>query len=413
MGNHSSSSHSSQLKKKYFKVVEKVKREYNQRKFSFIVRSAHTDWRVSVYSDLEALESYMPDMRWPAELRRLLQNWDILRDQRWRSNTIWFDYLNTTSRGSAVTSPGPSNCQRERPVPSVPLCELECKTFLEFFSLHLDSPETHAVAAMIQVFHREFREAYVDKNCDTSEGLGFHISKAIRTETDVQRLLQEVHLIIELCVETFRTYYGGIDLEKLMSDHFKELQDLITEKVLTIEVHDILLQACARVDADREVLIMQQIARYSDITTVELGIESIFCIDTPRFEGQDEFGYGKAIRRLIELKTIANPMHKLMCILDTTQRICECIDDYWKFSDINRDKLIINADQILSIFIYVVMKAKITNMNSHVRLINEFVGPEVQRGNPGYYIATIEACLEHILLLDEVMLRKLRGLEKF
>ena len=413
MGSNSSTSSSSQLKKQYFKVVDKAKREYTHRKCSYITRSSHPDWRVSVYRDLEALEGYLPDMRWPAELRRLLQGWDILRDQRWRSNTIWFDYLNTTSRPSTIPSPKASICQLERPLPNLPFCELECKTFLEFFSLHLDSPQTHAVAAMIQVFHHEFREAYVDKNCDTSEEPGFHISKTIRSETDVKRLLQEVHLIIELCIETFRSYYGGIDLEKLMSDHYKEMQDLITEKVLTSEAHDILLQAFSRVDTDRETAVVKQISRYSDLTTVDLGIESVFCIDTPRFEGQDEFGYGKAIRRLMELQTTPSPMQKLHCIMDTTRRICECIDDYWKHSDISCDKLVINADQILSVFIYVVLQARITNLNSHVRLINEFVRDEVLFGNCGYYTATIAASLEHILLMDEGMLRKLRGLEKF
>ena len=413
MGSKGSSTNTSHIKKQYFKVIEKAKREYTHRKNTYITRTAHPDWRVSVYRDLEALEGYMPDMRWPAELRRLLQGWDILRDQRWRSNTIWFDYLSTTNRTIRAASPKNSMCQLEVSLPTIPDCELECSTFIEFFSLHLDTPQTHAVAAMIQVFHREFKAAYVDKNRDTSGHSSFHISPAISTEEDVKRLLQEVHLIIELCIETFRIYYGGIDLEKLMSDHFKEMQDLITEKILSSEVHDVLLQACARVDAAREAAIMQQIERYCSLTAEELGIESVFCIDIPRFEGQDEVGYGKAIRRLMELQRTPCPMQKLQCIMDTTRRICECIDDYWKNSDISRDKLIINADQILSIFIYVVLKAKITNLNSHVRLINEFVRDEVLFGNSGYYTSTVAASLEHINLLDEVMLRKLRGLEKF
>jgi len=395
MGNSSPSS-SSRLRKKYFQGVEKAKRDYNLRKCFLITHSSDLDWRVSVYRDLEALEVCLPDIAWTAALRRLLQGWDILRDRHWKSNTIWFDYLNTTGRTSVIASPRASMCKLERPLD---FCELECKDFQEFFSMHLACPQTHAVAAIIQVFHHEFKETYEHK--------------AISAETDVGRLLQEVHLGIELCVEAFKLYYGGINLEKLMSENFQEIEDLITEKVLANEVHDILLQAFSREDADREAKLMKQMNRYSDLSTADLGIESAFCIDTPRFEGQVEFGYGKAIRCLVELQTTTSPMQKLQYIIDTTRRICECIDDYWKLSDISREKLVINADQILSVFIYIVLQARIANLNSHLKLINEFVSKEVLIGNGGFYMATIAASLEHILTMDEGMLRKLKGLEKF
>ena len=75
--------------------------------------------------------------------------------------------------------------------------------------------------------------------------------------------------------------------------------------------------------------------------------------------------------------------------------------------------MVINADQILSVFIYIVLQARIANFNSHVRLINEFVSKEVLTGNGGFYAATTAASLEHILTMDEEMLRKLKGVEKF
>jgi len=83
-------------------------------------------------------------------------------------------------------------------------------------------------------------------------------------------------------------------------------------------VHDILLQVFSRVDADREADLMKQMNSYSDFRTANLGIESAFCIDTPRFEGQVEFGYGKAIRCLVQLQTTASPVQKLQYIIDTT-----------------------------------------------------------------------------------------------
>ena len=42
--------------------------------------------------------------------------------------------------------------------------------------------------------------------------------------------------------------------------------------------------------------------------------------------------------------------------------VCECVDDFWKGTDIDRRKMVIDSDQILSIFIYIIIKAAIPSL---------------------------------------------------
>jgi len=49
---------------------------------------------------------------------------------------------------------------------------------------------------------------------------------------------------------------------------------------------------------------------------------------------------------------------------------------------------------------YVVLKAKIKNLRGHVKMIYDFGRKEMQNGSMGYYVITLEACIQQIEMLE-------------
>jgi hypothetical protein len=152
----------------------------------------------------------------------------------------------------------------------------------------------------------------------------------------------------------------------------------------------------------------EKIEQYSDLTCADLGIEKKFQIDSVSVSGQNN-GYDKAINKLRELEINYSPLRKLGIIISTTRLICECVDDYWKDDpSMNKENLVIDADQILSIFLYIVIKAKVWNLKGHVGLIYDFGRKIVQNGQMGYYVTTIEACIMQVENMGSELLTRLK-----
>ena len=147
---------------------------------------------------------------------------------------------------------------------------------------------------------------------------------------------------------------------------------------------------------------------YSNLHCCDLGIELKFQIDIPR-DKNTEVGYAKAISKLRELECSYSPLKKLEIIIATTRLICECVDDYWKDDpSMNRENLVIDADQVLSIFLYIVIKAKIINLKGHVNLIYDFGRKIIQNGQMGYYVTTIEACILQVEAMGSDLLNMIK-----
>lgn len=64
-----------------------------------------------------------------------------------------------------------------------------------------------------------------------------------------------------------------------------------------------------------------------------------------------------------------------------------------------KDKLTIDGDTLLMIYIYVCLKSKINYLFAHVKLMNEFSTPFVRSTKLGYCLSTMEVALNHIVNL--------------
>jgi len=114
--------------------------------------------------------------------------------------------------------------------------------------------------------------------------------------------------------------------------------------------------------------------------------------------------YQKAIDILNNLNNTLAPYEKIRVISNISKAITESIDDYWKnfYGLINKSQLVLEADDLMSIFIYILIKSQQIDTIIHLNLIKDFTTKVSKSTMAGYYYCTLEAALMYILSVDNI-----------
>ena len=118
-------------------------------------------------------------------------------------------------------------------------------------------------------------------------------------------------------------------------------------------------------------------------------------------EGKDysKEPYGQAIEFLKKIIDFKVPLEKLIIIASISSLITDCVNNYWK----NVEKLIqpsmlnIDADELMTIFMYIVYKCNMTSLFVHADFIKYFTSPTTKSTMIGYYFTTLQGCLDFLL----------------
>jgi len=118
----------------------------------------------------------------------------------------------------------------------------------------------------------------------------------------------------------------------------------------------------------------------------------------------EELPFSKAINLL---KTIVNykvPFEKMMLISTISLEITECVNEFWKEYEyvIEPNNLNIDADELMSIFIYIMIKSELYDLFVHLRLIRDFTTSSSKSTMVGYYYVTLEASIMYILEIKNI-----------
>ena len=123
--------------------------------------------------------------------------------------------------------------------------------------------------------------------------------------------------------------------------------------------------------------------------------------------GNDDYlsyPYETAIELLKQIRKYKTPFEKMMIIASISNEITDCINDFWADMDqyIKYDFLNIEAEQIMTIFIYIVIKSGITDIAVHCKMIKLFTTCITKTSMIGYYYSTVEASISYIQTLKNI-----------
>ena len=118
-------------------------------------------------------------------------------------------------------------------------------------------------------------------------------------------------------------------------------------------------------------------------------------------EGKDysKEPYGQAIEFLKKIIDFKVPLEKLIIIASISSLITECVNNYWKKVEklIQPSMLNIDADELMTIFMYIVYKCNMPALFVHADFIKYFTSPTTKSTMIGYYYTTLQGCLDFLL----------------
>lgn len=108
--------------------------------------------------------------------------------------------------------------------------------------------------------------------------------------------------------------------------------------------------------------------------------------------------FHSAIELLKSIRNYTIPFQKMLIIANLSLEIIKCVNDYWEGMDkvIPPDLLNIDADELLTIFIYIIIKGNISEILIHQKFIADFTTAITKRTMIGYYFTTIESALIYL-----------------
>lgn len=125
------------------------------------------------------------------------------------------------------------------------------------------------------------------------------------------------------------------------------------------------------------------------------------------------YPYETAIQLLKQIQKYKTPFEKMMIIASISGEITDCINDFW--SDLNayvkHDLLNLEIDQLMIIFIYIIIKSQIYDIAVHCKIIKSFTTCITKASMIGYYYSTVEASvmyLQSIQNIKELLKNKLK-----
>ena len=276
----------------------------------------------------------------------------------------------------------------------------EAQSLIDFLHGHFLNPDEHFIAAMIS----KFNQAFLNQYCESNQEIRNEVK--IEAKKYSEKMADDIKGFVMLTLQAMIHYYGGV-VAKTIEEKPGEMYDLMLEEVFSSSLQSCLLNVFKLANKQSDDLYTEKIEKYYGLTCADLGIHRNFQLDIDG--GRGVTPYGKAIDKLRELEVQFSPLKKLGVIIQTSRIICECVDEYWKKDNsVAKEDLVISADQILSIFLYIVIKAKIPYLSGHIQMICEFGRKIIQNGSMGYYVTTLEACVEQVETMDSALLKNIK-----
>ena len=97
-----------------------------------------------------------------------------------------------------------------------------------------------------------------------------------------------------------------------------------------------------------------------------------------------------------EIEQVRTPGGKLKILVRAADLVIECINKFYEVRNMQITLQTLDADQVLSIFCYIVIRSQLKELYTHLNVIEHFSGEGQLRSETGYYYSVLCMSLESL-----------------
>jgi len=221
-------------------------------------------------------------------------------------------------------------------------------------------------------------------------------------ETVYRRIKSELLDISSTIVKAVYLFYS-------LEDGSLKIMDFIGEKINELLISGDLfsflqkLKKCSMNNTLRKY--KEKFIRFLNIHPRDLGISPYFSFDKQfknslgNIEGATtgETPFVKSIILLSELKFVSSISQKLQLLSSLRNTIIDEIDQFWIDTSVDQSKLMIDADNFLSIFIYLLIKNQLSDLVVDIEIMDDFTNNSFKLSRKGYIFSLVRSSLDFVL----------------
>ena len=298
--------------------------------------------------------------------------------------------------------------------------KMKLKEYISIFKKHLknkDHPISICIKLFVEIFGKEI-QSYTDEIEDIKKS----DEKQQRAKTVCAAICQQLVFYLFKLQKCFGYMYSSIfnfkyfENEKeeftiMFSTEFfshKKLYDLVLN-LLTLEKEQEIYDFC------KHILILNQLG----IKPIHFGVDPKYCLDQDTIDFQlnfikqknikltedelneiknyiskkDYIPYQTSIDLIKKVKLHQAPFDKMNVLYSMGNDVIENINNIWKPLEkfLPKNFLSVDGDELIKIFAYILIKAKMPEILSHLSFIKNFTTKDTKSSMIGYYYTTIEA----------------------
>ena len=294
------------------------------------------------------------------------------------------------------------------------------KEYINIFKRHLKNKE-HPISICIKLFVEIFSRE-IQLYTDEIEEIKNSNEKLERAKEVSAAICQQLVFYLFKLQKCFGYMYSSVFSFKYFEDEkeefttmfsteffsYKKLYDLILN-LLTLEKEQEIYNFC------KHVLILNE----CNIQPKNIGVNPKFCLDKETYKLQIEFikkkkiklsendlnlinnfysskdyiPYTSSIDLIKNIKMVHSPIEKINVLYSMGNDVIENINKIWKPLErhLPKNYLSVDGDELIKIFAYIIIKAKMPEILSHLSFIKNFTTKDTKSSMIGYYYTTIEA----------------------
>ena len=295
------------------------------------------------------------------------------------------------------------------------------KEILKMFKNHISNKD-HPIYILIHIFGNKISKVIQQKNnyFNNNKSNDKQFKENVKNTCD--EMVKHIQNFVIKCQTSLKLMYSkSIDLECFYEEKDETINIISHILFMNEHLYQSLFQLFSFLLKDEMINFAKILKVVQKLTPKDLKIPPKFSLDEETNKLQEEIYEKKkydvnyeniyniknkiqinylttSIKKIKQLESIKIPYEKMMKIASISSTITKSINNYWKGMEkyINPYFLNITADELMIIFVLIVIKSDYPKLLIHKQLIQEFTTRTTKSTTIGYYNTTINAAIEYI-----------------